>query len=125
MGAFSAADEHVGGFVKGVAGYGYDIEVWGVGREPVFFDYAAVCDDGDGLEMELFFAVSVSLWLVRNIRVGVEADLWVGVVERTYLTNSPRNLGYRNGSPPAKLIFFMPASARSLIPRLASSSGRM
>ena len=57
--------------------------------------------------------------------MGLVADLWVDVVKRTYLTRGPRNLGYRNGSPPAKLIFFMPASARSLIPRLASSRGRM
>ena len=43
----------------------------------------------------------------------------------TDLTSSPRSLGYRNGSPPAKLILRIPASTRSLIPRLASSMGRM
>ena len=48
MGAFPATDGGVGGFVKGVAGYGHDVQVWGVGLEPALFDEAAVCDDGDG-----------------------------------------------------------------------------
>ena len=49
MCAFSAADGHIGIFVEGVAGYGHDVEVWGVGLEPALLDQAAVCDDGDGL----------------------------------------------------------------------------
>ena len=47
MGAFPAADERVGVFVKGVAGYGHDVEVLSIGLEPALFDEAAVCDDGD------------------------------------------------------------------------------
>ena len=62
MGTFPAADGHVGGFVKGVAGDGHDVEVLGIGGEPALFDEAAVCDDGDGFEVEFFLAVSVPLW---------------------------------------------------------------
>lgn len=42
-----------------------------------------------------------------------------------YLIMSPMKWGRRNGSPPEIFIFTIPASARSLRPHLASSSGRV
>lgn len=59
MGSFAAADLHVGAFVEGVARDGHDVEVFGIGLQPSFFDQAAVGDDRDGLHVEVFFAVPV------------------------------------------------------------------
>lgn len=57
VGAFAAADQHVGVFVEGIARDGHDVEVFGVGLEPLLFDEAAVGDDGDGFQVKVFFAV--------------------------------------------------------------------
>lgn len=45
--------------------------------------------------------------------------------EDTDLINSPMNLGYKKGSPPAKLIFFIPALRRYSRPLLASGMDSM
>lgn len=49
MGTFATANQLVGDFIKRVTRNGHDIKVFGVGVQPVFFDQAAVGDDGDGL----------------------------------------------------------------------------
>ena len=55
--ARAAADFDVGGFVEGVAGDGHDVDVLAVFGQPGGRDFAAVCDDGDGFELERGFAV--------------------------------------------------------------------
>ena len=57
MPAGPPADLDVGGLVKGVAGDGHDVKVLSIFLEPALGDFAAVGDDGDGFEVQDFFAV--------------------------------------------------------------------
>ena len=53
----AATDLDVCAFVKGIARDGHDVDALAVLRQPGLGHFAAVCDDGDGFEMECGFAV--------------------------------------------------------------------
>lgn len=112
----SSANLDVRGLVERVTGYGQDIKMPAVFLKPGFRDLAAIADNRHTFDFDRFFAEDDKVTFSACQQSSLEL-----LLGRCW-GYPPRNFGYRNGSPPAKLSFLIPELLSIARPRLASSN---